>query len=879
MRVNQFAEYILIVGMACGAIACGGAWSAPTTIEELNIIMKTSDATQRWQPLPVTLAPAAWVWLPSQRTLPNTFVLFRKDVNLVEAPKSALGWISADSRYRLTVNGRRVQWGTAPCDPRNVDADPVDIARYLHAGKNVIGVEVMFYGHGDGTWPAGKPGFIFNAAFEYANGQKETVVSDASWLVYLDRAHRPGQYKRWFLRSLQEEFDARLHPFGWDTPEYTPDAQWVPAMGIECPPDKPPACSRYEGNDLMERARDGSLRARQIPMLKEIEIPVMRLADCGRVTWKRDPNDWFEFRIPDSFDIVREPVVKEQGANAWTIPATASREGVFATFEFKEQIVGWPYFTIDAPEGTIVELMIQESHDPNGPLWMDTHFHSWSRFICREGENRFEPFDYESFRWVQLHVRNASRPVVIRDVGVRRRIFDWPQRPHIECAEPALQTLFNATMNTIYNSALETFVDGMGRERQQYSGDCGPQLFVSRYALGENRLPARYLRTYSEGMTPQGYFMDCWPAFDRLARVMQKQMGGAYWGPILDHGIGFNFDCWWHYLDTGNLDDLREPYPRLLRFEEYLESIVGEDGLLPVENLGIPTVWIDHDAYKQQKHKQCAFNLYASAMLEHALAPICRAFGDDDRAAHMEAFGKALLKSAQKKYWDKKEKVFVVNRPWLDKENGPRYCDRSLATAILYDQCPKGSTDAALKKLVECPPEMGLSYPANAYWRFWALSKLGRTDVIVNDFRSRWATMPSVTLNNALQETWKVRVDATDEWSHCPLAPVYVLLMDIAGIRPSEPGFAKCTIRPQLADLPRLALTMHTVRGPIQFTAEPENGGHRVSITVPAACEAELLLPAAAQPGLESLSPGHPLGLKRYRLFPGAPNTFILPKP
>ena len=152
---------------------------------------------------------------------------------------------------------------------------------------------------------------------------------------------------------------------------------------------------------------------------------------------------------------------------------TDPREGLFVTFEFAEEIVGWPQFTIEAPAGTIVELIPQEAHDPAGPPWLDSQYFAWSRFVCREGVNHFEPFDFESLRWLQLHVRNARGPVVIREVGVRRRAFDWPQRPELRCSEPALQRLFDASINTVYNSAQETIVDGMARERQQYSGDGG----------------------------------------------------------------------------------------------------------------------------------------------------------------------------------------------------------------------------------------------------------------------------------------------------------------------------------------------------------------------------------------------------------------------
>ena len=71
----------------------------------------------------VDLAPARWIWLPAERTLANSFVLFRRELELAQAPTSARGFVSADSRYRLFVNGRRVQWGPAPCDPRAYEAE------------------------------------------------------------------------------------------------------------------------------------------------------------------------------------------------------------------------------------------------------------------------------------------------------------------------------------------------------------------------------------------------------------------------------------------------------------------------------------------------------------------------------------------------------------------------------------------------------------------------------------------------------------------------------------------------------------------------------------------------------------------------------------
>ncbi len=127
-------------------------------------------------------------WLRCNFDTGNTFILFRRELHLPAAPRRATGWIVADSRYRLEVNGERVQWGPAPCDPRWTEADPVDLTGVLHAGLNVLGATVLFYGHGDGTWPIGKPGFLFWLDVEHADGTRERIVSDAGWGALLCRA-------------------------------------------------------------------------------------------------------------------------------------------------------------------------------------------------------------------------------------------------------------------------------------------------------------------------------------------------------------------------------------------------------------------------------------------------------------------------------------------------------------------------------------------------------------------------------------------------------------------------------------------------------------------------------------------------------------------
>jgi len=219
----------------------------PLAADQLNALRWGAEDSAKWKAYPADLSPAKWIWLPVERTLPNTFALFRKTITLGAVPKSARGWITADSRYRLTVNGKYVQWGIAPSDPRTPDVDAVDLAPYLQQGENVIGIEVLYFGHGDGTWADGRPGLLAHFVLEDSTGSKTRILTDKSWQALLDRAHPPGHYKRWFLRALQEEFDSRLRPDGWDTPGFQPDVLWTPAAELAADADKPTVTGKRVG--------------------------------------------------------------------------------------------------------------------------------------------------------------------------------------------------------------------------------------------------------------------------------------------------------------------------------------------------------------------------------------------------------------------------------------------------------------------------------------------------------------------------------------------------------------------------------------------------------------------------------------------------------
>jgi alpha-L-rhamnosidase len=810
---------------------------------------------------PLNLEPARWIWYPSRRTLPNTFVAFRHEFHLEKPVVSATGWIAADSRYRLEVNGERVQWGGTPCDPRSLEADPVDLTALLRVGENAMGVVVLFYGHGDGTSPLGKPGLILRLELGFADGSTRVLTSGENWQAHLCRSWKPGQHKRAFVRALQEDFDARAYPHGFSRSDFRANTDWLPAMPLSCAAHQTPISSDYPDHLFDASSTDSQLVERQIPLLEETLVPAERLAAMLEVRWKRPPREFFEMNAPEAYEA--EFLAHDPEALEVRLELTPERT-VALTYEFPEQMVGFPVLTVNASAGTVIEILVQEGHDPTRAQIINTHHHAWARFTLKDGINHLETFDFESLRWLQLVVRDARGIVRIEHVGVRRRTYPF-RMPHLETNDADLERVFDANLNTLRNSLQDGIVDGMGRERQQYSGDGSHQVQVARVAFGDSRLSARFLRTYAQGQTLEGFFLDCYPAYDRLVRVAQRQLGLTPWGPLLDHAVGFVMDAHDHWMHTGDDAPVLELLPRFARFAAYLQNHLDADGLLPVDGWGVPTVWIDHTAYLEQAHKRLAFNLYAAASLTHALAPMAAHARDTRTLDTALEFGASLLERAIAAHWDETRGVFCAHRD----PSSFRLCDRSLATAILYDQCTDGRIAASLEALESKPGELGLSYPANALWRLRALFHGGRPRAALHELRTRWASMPSVRLNNTLGEFWESVPDSDHQWSHCAAAPLVVAYTGIAGFRPLEPGYARAGLRPQLHDLTHLALNAHTPRGTLRLEARGLRGSRTLTVDVPPDITLELEVSPREELPFDQLQKG------RYTLPPGR-NTMQL---
>lgn len=177
---------------------------------------KSSEQNVEWK--------AKWISSGTTREQPNTWLNFRKEVNLPNVPTSVIARIGADSKYWLWINGKPVVFeGGLKRGPNPLDTyyDEVEIAPYLKRGENTIAVLLWYFGrpsfsHND----SGKAGLLFDCQTPSFD-----ILSDDSWKCEANPAYGtcPPPDPNMRLAESNIRYDARKAGRAWHQPDFNAD--------------------------------------------------------------------------------------------------------------------------------------------------------------------------------------------------------------------------------------------------------------------------------------------------------------------------------------------------------------------------------------------------------------------------------------------------------------------------------------------------------------------------------------------------------------------------------------------------------------------------------------------------------------------------------
>lgn len=156
-------------------------------------------------------------WIsPLNSSSPNTWIAFRKDININSLPKEAITQIAVDSKYWLWINDELVVFeGGLKRGPTPNDTyyDEVDLAPFFKKGENKIALLVWYFGkEGFSHKSSGKAGLLFNL-----QSGKLTIASDDSWLCRIHPAYgdTDAPHPNFRLPESNIRFDANKDMAEW----------------------------------------------------------------------------------------------------------------------------------------------------------------------------------------------------------------------------------------------------------------------------------------------------------------------------------------------------------------------------------------------------------------------------------------------------------------------------------------------------------------------------------------------------------------------------------------------------------------------------------------------------------------------------------------
>ena len=214
-----------------------------------------------------TIEPhAQWIWWSGEARPKNFYLHCRRVFQIDRSIRRASIRLTADSRYRLWVNGVPVARGPARCDPRWQCVDAWEITADLRLGTNTIAALVHHYGEWTFSYILGRGGLLAELDVELEDGSTLRLETDASWKVQPARCWERNLPRMSIQLGYPEAYDAREEIEGWTDPGFD-DSAWEPATVLG-----------RAGMEPWPR-----FIPREIPAMLEVPRAAQRVIDTGEV--------------------------------------------------------------------------------------------------------------------------------------------------------------------------------------------------------------------------------------------------------------------------------------------------------------------------------------------------------------------------------------------------------------------------------------------------------------------------------------------------------------------------------------------------------------------------------------------------------------------
>lgn len=742
-----------------------------------------------------------WMILPSGAGEDNkagsvaSSMRFRTELHLAAPVDATNLLISADSRYRLSVNGHLAAAGPAKPSGETWFADRVDISGHLSPGLNIVGIEVLSYSTsalGNASiLRTGRPGLFIKGTV----GSTDLALPDV-WACQSVTGRHFHQGLHTVFLGIQETVDGTTSEHAWLDPDFD-DSHW-----------NTPVLETLQPFTAVPRP---TLAERTIPALTLDPVP---LADVTRSTGP--VLDWAALLTGNPVEI---PPHSEVSADL--------DAGSLITAFLSLAVAGGAGARIDITAAECYEeppVQIPWQHrkgNRTDHLNMDLYGDPDRYAVCGNGTplrpEIYSPFWFRTFRFIRLRIVTKSEPLVVRSLKPTQTHYPLFITGSFASSSDLDSRLWDVSVHTLLNCMHETFEDCPYYEQLQYAMDTRSQALFALHLSTDDRLIRRAIEDFAASGSPVGLTESRYPS------VEPQYIPGfsLYWIRMMAEHVDHVGDRAFTERFISRMDAVLGYFQNRLSADGFIIS-PSDDGI--VWNF---VDWTDEwrnsrgvpDLGPRSANTIATFMYIVALRSAAGIARFCNRTALSDEYA--ERANILAGQAASGPAWDEDRGYF------RDNDCGAPQSVHAQAWAVLSGVVHGSAATELLRRAMAEESFAACSYAATLDL-FDALRLAGADECI--DW-SPWEDMLAMNLTTWAEDTVSQRSDCHG-WGSVPLQhfPRYVL-----GVSPAAPGFTAALINPAPSDLDWAKGSVPTPHGPITVHWNRTADGNRnASVSAPA---------------------------------------------
>ncbi|MCH2115065.1 MAG: alpha-L-rhamnosidase N-terminal domain-containing protein [Pirellulales bacterium] len=647
-------------------------------------------------------------------------------------PSSATVQVSADSRYRLYVNGTSVAFGPVRSYQHRQCVDVHDVTDLLQVGDNVIGVLVYQPGYSHYSYVhREKSGLWLMLEVD----QQPLLCSDSAWTASRDPSYSSNGKRISIYGAGQEICDLRLRE-AWLESEFDDQA--------------------WEAASVSARQGEGPWLALQTAPLKNL---VETVEHSQRVAVRLAPY----VAHADPHEEIRSAFLSKMALDAPAVelssavlPAVAQDRVLLICYALTHSQAGSARLVFRGARGGEKGLVSYLEKACDGRLILSDpstycQMRMTDRFELAPGLNTVEPFTPRGGRFVLLGIVGPTSSDLSLQFEFVNRRYPLVLQNEAMPTDAALQPIAQMCWRTLQSCALDGMVDCPWREQAVWVGDSVITAAIIAELCGEPRLLKHMLRLAADGATPDGLMPGV------VVHQSESNVVLAYSFAWVE-GLA-------NYLKlTGDTDFVLENWDVLVTMLDRFQDDLTTDGLLRAQPARRQFLdWAELPGTEPS----CLYNLRYLYALQIASA-LAGQFDRADDAQRWHGWAHSLKASIRK--------MFFRQGIWYDDPCGASRSQHIGAFLTLTGVVSKAEAGRLLREAVARSLEdrdnaLVLMSPYMHYYLFLALEQLGRSGDILRVVTYRWTRW----LEQGARTTWENwEVDFPDGsqchgWSAHPL--------------------------------------------------------------------------------------------------------------